>query len=90
MQITVTSTEIEKLYSLVPALFFHPYLRRIIMETEVLITGQGASGEKRRLDEKDIDALLEAIWAAPTECPEGCRVMPEDLCPHGYSALQTA
>ncbi len=30
---------------------------------------------------------MESEGLAPTECPEGCIVEPDGICPHGYESV---
>jgi len=30
---------------------------------------------------------MESEGLAPTECPEGCIVEPDGICPHGYESI---
>ena len=39
--------------------------------------------------EYSIDELMEMAseGTAPTECPEGCVVEPDGICPHGFESV---
>ena len=39
--------------------------------------------------EYSLDELMEMASAgtAPTECPEGCVVEPDGICPHGFESV---
>ncbi len=49
------------------------------------LRGMGQKGAKMDYS-LELIMQMESEGLAPTECPEGCIVEPDGLCPHGYES----